>query len=102
MAVVVAAGGYPGAYEKGLKITGIEAVDDTLTKVFHAGTTERDGDIVTSGGRVLCVTALGDDIAQAQQKAYRGVDQIHWQGAFSRRDIGWRAIARDSQRNTLQ
>jgi phosphoribosylamine--glycine ligase len=102
MAVVVAAGGYPGAYEKGLKITGIEAVDNTLTKVFHAGTTERDGDIVTSGGRVLCVTALGDDIAQAQQKAYRGVDQIHWQGAFSRRDIGWRAIARDSQRNTLQ
>ena len=97
MAVVVAAGGYPGSYEKGLKITGIENVDDSLTKVFHAGTTERDGDIVTSGGRVLCVTALGDDIAQAQEKAYRGVDQIHWQGAFHRRDIGWRAIARDSQ-----
>jgi phosphoribosylamine--glycine ligase len=97
MAVVVAAGGYPGAYEKGMKITGIDAVDDTLTKVFHAGTAERDGDIVTSGGRVLCVTALGDDIAQAQQKAYCGVDQIHWQGAFHRRDIGWRAIARDSQ-----
>ena len=97
MAVVVAAGGYPGSYEKGLKITGIENVDDSLTKVFHAGTTERDGDIVTSGGRVLCVTALGDDIAQAQEKAYRGVDQIHWQGAFHRRDIGWRAIDRDSQ-----
>jgi phosphoribosylamine--glycine ligase len=97
MAVVVAAGGYPGSYEKGMKITGIEAVDDALTKVFHAGTAEREGDIVTSGGRVLCVTALGDDIAQAQQKAYRGVDQIHWQGAFHRRDIGWRAIARDSR-----
>jgi phosphoribosylamine--glycine ligase len=97
MAVVVAAGGYPGSYDKGMKITGIDAVDNTLTKVFHAGTAERDGDIVTSGGRVLCVTALGDDIAQAQQKAYRGVDQIHWQGAFHRRDIGWRAIARDSQ-----
>jgi phosphoribosylamine--glycine ligase len=97
MAVVVAAGGYPGSYEKGMKITGIEAVDDALTKVFHAGTAEREGDIVTSGGRVLCVTALGDDIAQARQKAYRGVDQIHWQGAFHRRDIGWRAIARDSR-----
>jgi phosphoribosylamine--glycine ligase len=97
MAVVVAAGGYPGSYEKGMKITGIDAVDEPLTKVFHAGTAERDGEIVTSGGRVLCVTALGDDIAQAQQKAYRGVDLIHWQGAFHRRDIGWRAIARDSQ-----
>jgi phosphoribosylamine--glycine ligase len=97
MAVVVAADGYPDSYEKGMKITGIEAVDDKFTKVFHAGTAERDGEIVTSGGRVLCVTALGDDIAQAQQKAYRGVDQIHWQGAFHRRDIGWRAIARDSQ-----
>jgi phosphoribosylamine--glycine ligase len=97
MAVVVAACGYPGSYEKGMKITGIETVDDKFTKVFHAGTAERDGEIVTSGGRVLCVTALGDDIAQAQQKAYRGVDQIHWQGAFHRRDIGWRAIARDSQ-----
>jgi phosphoribosylamine--glycine ligase len=97
MAVVVAADGYPDSYEKGMKITGIETVDDKFTKVFHAGTAERDGEIVTSGGRVLCVTALGDDIAQAQQKAYRGVDQIHWQGAFHRRDIGWRAIARDSQ-----
>jgi phosphoribosylamine--glycine ligase len=97
MAVVVAACGYPGSYEKGMKITGIETVDDKFTKVFHAGTAERDGEIVTSGGRVLCVTALGDDIAQAQQKAYRGVDQIHWQGAFHRRDIGWRAITRDSQ-----
>jgi phosphoribosylamine--glycine ligase len=97
MAVVVAADGYPDSYEKGMKITGIEAVGDKFTKVFHAGTAERDGEIVTSGGRVLCVTALGDDIAQAQQKAYRGVDQIHWQGAFHRRDIGWRAIARDSQ-----
>jgi phosphoribosylamine--glycine ligase len=97
MGVVLAAGGYPGSYQKGLEITGLDSISDPLTKVFHAGTAQQSGATVTSGGRVLCVTALGEDIAQAQQRAYRGVDQIHWEGAFHRRDIGWRAIARDKQ-----
>lgn len=97
MGVVIAAGGYPSSYDKGMSISGLESVDTDTCKVFHAGTAEKDGDIVTSGGRVLCVTALGDTVKQAQQTAYQGVDQIDWSGAFHRRDIGWRAIAREDQ-----
>ena len=94
--VVMAAGGYPGNYDKGLAITGLEHIDTAECKVFHAGTRERDGAVLTSGGRVLCVTALGATISEAQQAAYAAVDQIHWDGAFHRRDIGWRAIAREN------
>jgi phosphoribosylamine--glycine ligase len=95
--VVLAAGGYPGSYAKGSVISGLDAEQDDDIKVFHAGTA-RDGDnIVTSGGRVLCVTALGDDIAEAQQACYRAADKISWDGVTLRRDIGWRAIARYSQ-----
>jgi phosphoribosylamine--glycine ligase len=97
MGVVIAAGGYPGDYEKNLVISGLDVVDDNRTKVFHAGTKEQGDRIVTSGGRVLCVTGLGDSVESAQQAAYQGVDKIHWQGAFHRRDIGWRAIEREQQ-----
>lgn len=94
--VVLAAGGYPGSYDKGASIEGLDAPQDEDIKVFHAGTAERDGKIVTSGGRVLCVTALGDDIASAQQACYQAADKISWDGVTLRRDIGWRAIARYS------
>lgn len=97
MGVVIAAGGYPGNYEKDLVISGLDIVDDNRTKVFHAGTKEQGDRIVTNGGRVLCVTGLGDSVESAQQTAYLGVDKIHWEGAFHRRDIGWRAIEREQQ-----
>jgi phosphoribosylamine--glycine ligase len=95
MGVVLAAGGYPGSYDKGMVITGLDTADTDNTKVFHAGTASNNGDIVTNGGRVLCVTGLGDSIAEARSNAYSGVDKIHWQGAIHRRDIGWRALARE-------
>jgi phosphoribosylamine--glycine ligase len=94
MGVVMAAGGYPGSYDKGLPIAGLDSVNDESTRVFHAGTAI-DGDrVVTSGGRVLCVTALGETIAVARDTAYAGVDKISWEGVTFRRDIGWRAIER--------
>lgn len=92
--VVMAAGGYPEAYRKGDVIQGLENADSDITKVFHAGTTSQDDQIVTNGGRVLCVTALGDDVEQAQQRAYQGVKQISWPDAYYRTDIGYRAIGR--------
>ncbi|RAR63370.1 MULTISPECIES: phosphoribosylamine--glycine ligase [Halomonadaceae] len=95
--VVLAAGGYPGSYRKGDVIDGIEAAEDTGCRVFHAGTTQDDqGRVATSGGRVLCVTALGDTVANAQALAYEGVAAIDWQNMSYRRDIGFRAIARES------
>ncbi len=94
LGVVLAAGGYPGAYEKGDVITGLDRINDAETKVFHAGTATRDGRIVTSGGRVLCVSALGDSILAAQRRAYAGVAEINWRGMFFRPDIGRRAVAR--------
>jgi len=87
--VVACAGGYPGDYRKGDVIDGLRQageVDDVV--VFHAGTTEKDGDVVTSGGRVLCVTALGDDVESARANAYEGYDKIRWEDKFARRDIG--------------
>jgi phosphoribosylamine--glycine ligase len=94
LGVVLAAGGYPGSYRKGDVIEGLPA-DTPDTKVFHAGTAEQDGKIVTSGGRVLCVVALGDTVAEAQRKAYAVVEQIHWEGMVYRTDIGYRAIERE-------
>lgn len=91
LTVVMAAKGYPGSYEKGTVISGLDSADAMDgVKVFHAGTAERDGHIVASGGRVLGVTAVGDTVAEAQQKAYAAVDQIHWPEGECRRDIGWR------------
>ena len=97
--VVLAAGGYPGSYEKGLVISGLDAGFGSDIKVFHAGTALAGGEVVTNGGRVLCVTALGDDIAAAQSACYQAADKISWDGMVLRRDIGWRAIARYSQGN---
>ena len=97
LGVVMAAGGYPGSYNKGDLIEGLPVVKAPDTKVFHAGTTLKDGKVVTSGGRVLCVTALGGTVAAAQQHAYEVVRQIHWNGAQYRTDIGYRAIARESK-----
>ncbi|MES1924738.1 phosphoribosylamine--glycine ligase [Salinisphaera sp. T31B1] len=95
LGVVMAAGGYPGAYDKDDIITGLEDAAAEGTQVFHAGTRlADDGSVRTSGGRVLCVCALGDDVAQAQARAYAGVDRIRWRDAMYRRDIGYRAINR--------
>lgn len=96
LTVVLAAEGYPGKYRKGTVIKGVEdanAMDDVT--VFHAGTAlNEDGALVANGGRVLGVTALGDTVADAQKRAYAGVDAIDWPEGFCRRDIGWRAIDR--------
>ena len=99
MGVVLAAGGYPGSYPKGTVISGLDVQQPDNIKVFHAGTAEQDGQVVTSGGRVLCVTALADTIADAQRDCYAAADTIHWEGVTLRRDIGWRAIERYSQGN---
>jgi len=95
LGVVMAAGGYPGSYAKGDAITGLPAREAPDAKVFHAGTALRDGEVVTSGGRVLCVTALGESVAAAQRRAYEVVRGIHWKHAQYRSDIGYRAIARE-------
>jgi len=95
LGVVMAAHGYPGTIRKGDVISGLDA-DLGSAKVFHAGTTLRDdGAVVTSGGRVLCVVARGETVRAAQQTAYAAVDRIRWDGEQHRRDIGYRAIARE-------
>ncbi len=96
LTVAMASKGYPGAYEKGQPITGLEeAARLPGVQIFHAATERRDGHFVAAGGRVLSVTATGKTVAEAQARAYAAVDLIHWDGAFCRRDIGWRAIARE-------
>ena len=93
LCVVLATAGYPGAYEKGSAIGGIDAaegLDDVM--VFHAGTARTDAGIVAAGGRVLGVTALGTGVAAAQSRAYDAVEKIDWPEGFCRRDIGWRAL----------
>ncbi|MEM8845084.1 MAG: phosphoribosylamine--glycine ligase [Pseudomonadota bacterium] len=92
LGVVLAAGGYPMSYAKGETITGLDSVNAQNIKVFHAGTKQENGVIKTSGGRVLCVTALGDDIKQAQYRAYQAIDKISWKDMYFRRDIGFKAI----------
>jgi phosphoribosylamine--glycine ligase len=94
--VVLAAGGYPGDYGKGFPIQGLDRALPDGVKVFHAGTALEGGAVVTSGGRVLCVTALGNDIASAQRSCYQAAGHISWDGMTLRRDIGWRALARYS------
>jgi len=95
LGVVLAAGGYPASYAKGEVISGLPENDSSESKVFHAGTSEKDGMVVTNGGRVLCATALGETVAKAQQNAYALAQQIQWKDAFYRTDIGYRAIARE-------
>ncbi|MGV6812377.1 MAG: phosphoribosylamine--glycine ligase [Brevirhabdus sp.] len=93
MTVVLAAKGYPGAYDKGSVIGGLEGLpEDSMNMVFHAGTAPRDGQVVATGGRVLNVTARGATLAEAQTRAYALVDGIDWPEGFCRRDIGWRAL----------
>lgn len=97
LGVVLAAGGYPNEYNKGDTIEGLEAVDAKDCKVFHAGTQQQDGNIITAGGRVLCVTALAESVTEAQAKAHATVEKIQWPGVQSRKDIGFRAIKREQQ-----
>jgi phosphoribosylamine--glycine ligase len=96
LGVVMAAGGYPDSYEKGHPISGLhEAAEMPDCKVFHAGTIRKAGRVATNGGRVLCATALGANVAEAQRRAYSLVKSIHWKDVYFRRDIGHRAIARE-------
>ncbi len=92
--VVMASAGYPGRYETGHAISGLDGLDSDTLRIFHAGTRLSDGEVVTDGGRVLCVTALGDDIRSARDRAYQACEKIKWQGAFYRTDIAHRALDR--------
>ena len=93
MTVVMAARGYPGDYEKGSVIGGLEALpEDSSHMVFHAGTKAADGKVTAAGGRVLNVTARGESLREARDAAYAMIDRIHWPEGFCRRDIGWRAL----------
>ena len=93
--VVLAAGGYPGSYAKGKVISGLGTNSKTDRKTFHAGTANNNGDIVTSGGRVLCATALGESVTDAQKAAYELLHEISWEDVQFRTDIAYRAIARE-------
>lgn len=95
LGVVMAAGGYPASYAKGLKISGLPEGESQSSKVFHAGTTLNGNDVVTSGGRVLCVVGLGDTVEAASDTAYSTVKSIDWDDVYYRNDIGHRAIARE-------
>ncbi|MFC1869590.1 phosphoribosylamine--glycine ligase [Thermodesulfobacteriota bacterium] len=95
LGVVMAAGGYPGSYHKGDIIEGLPDNEGEDSKVFHAGTTIKDGQVVTNGGRVLCATALGETVNEAQKKAYDLAGQISWTNVYYRTDIGYRAVERE-------
>ncbi len=94
LTVVMASNGYPGDYQKGTVIGGLDEAGQDGVQVFHAGTALKDGKVVANGGRVLAVTAMGPTIADARTKAYAAVDKIDWPDGFCRRDIGWRAVGR--------
>ena len=102
LGVVLAAGGYPASYRKGDVISGLgtqlESDGKITQKVFHAGTVEKEGEICTHGGRVLCATALGNTVLDAQQQAYKLASTISWDGMFFRNDIAWRAILREQKK----
>ncbi|WP_319558566.1 phosphoribosylamine--glycine ligase [Thiomicrorhabdus sp.] len=98
LGVVMAAGGYPDDYRKGDVISGIDSANADDLKVFHAGTSlNGNGDVITSGGRVLCVTALGSNVTEAQKRAYEGVDKVNWDEVYFRTDIGHRAVEREQK-----
>jgi phosphoribosylamine--glycine ligase len=96
LTVVMAAEGYPANVKKGSIIRGLDKLNDIDgLKVFHAGTAEKDGNLIANGGRVLNVTAIAETVAEAQSKAYDAVKQIDWPEGFYRSDIGWRAVERE-------
>ena len=99
LGIVLAAGGYPASYNKGDVISGLPNITDEGNKpdqkVFHAGTAEKDGHIVTAGGRVLCAVALGESVSEAQQRAYELTKKVSWEKVYYRTDIGYRAVARE-------
>jgi len=94
--VVLAAGGYPASYDMGFPISGLDQALEPHQKIFHAGTAEKDGAVVTSGGRVLCATALGETVSEAQAEAYKVLHNIQWDKVYFRNDIAYRAIAREN------
>ncbi|WP_434665729.1 phosphoribosylamine--glycine ligase [Aeromonas sp. NJAU223] len=96
--IVLAAGGYPGDYQQGKAISGLPVEEASGEKVFHAGSRLVGDTVVTAGGRVLCATALGHTVAEAQKRAYQLAGRIQWDGVFYRNDIGWRAILREQAR----
>ena len=95
--IVLAAGGYPGSYKKGDSISGLDGLATASAKVFHAGTAIKDDQVVTNGGRVLCATALGNTVAEAQRAAYELAAGIKFKDVYKRSDIAWRAIEREQQ-----
>ena len=97
LGVVMAAGGYPVAYQKGDVVTGLPETEAEGVKVFHAGTALKNDQVVTSGGRVLCATALGNSVSEAKLRAYDLVRTIHWKGVYYRKDIGYRAVEREEE-----
>ncbi len=97
--VVLASSGYPDTYPKNNVINGLEKIESDITKIFHSGTIFKNGKIVTNGGRVLCVTALGNTVTDAQIQAYKSVDKINWQDMFYRTDIAYRAVTRENNNN---
>jgi phosphoribosylamine--glycine ligase len=84
---MLVSGGYPEAYEKGAEITGLNEIEDSL--VFHAGTTQKDGKVVTNGGRVIAVTSFGKDYKEALKKSYQNVDKLHFDKMYYRKDLGF-------------
>jgi phosphoribosylamine--glycine ligase len=96
--VVIAAHGYPDEVRKGDVVSGLDQLGALPGKLFHAGTASRDGKVVTSGGRVFCAVGLGATVRAAQRDAYAIVDAVSFDGAQVRRDIGYRAIAREEHR----
>ncbi len=100
--VVMASGGYPDAYAKGDVISGLETNTSADRKIFHAGTAMRGNDVVSNGGRVLCATALGNTVTEAQQAAYALAEGVHWNKVYYRRDIAYRAIARELHREKVR
>lgn len=95
LGVVLAAGGYPESYNKGEIISGLDNTQNSARKIFHAGTSEKNGNIITNGGRVLCAVGLGNSVTEAHACAYELVDQISWKNMYYRTDIGYRAIERE-------
>jgi phosphoribosylamine---glycine ligase len=96
LTVVLAARGYPVSAATGGVIRGLHGLDSDTVQVFHAGTARSGSQLLANGGRVLNVTALGRTVAEAQARAYAAIDRIDWPDGFCRRDIGWRAIARET------